>query len=130
MDPDDLQVSADECLFHLLVEVADMQSSLDCLLAKVSRLSAQMPEESQTQTQTQMQITFHIPAGGPARDLWIKAGVPEQFTQENLGDAFRAVELYVLSQPNYKEILGGKRWLSFLYGLFENSFDALELAQV
>ena len=122
MDPDDLQVSADECLFHLLVEVADMQSQLDCLLAKVSRLSAQMPEESQ--------ITFHIPASGPARDLWIKTGIPEQFTQENLGDAFRSVEQYVLSQPKYKEILGGERWLSFLYGLFENSFDALELVHV
>ena len=120
----DLQVEdpVDECLFNLLVEVADQQSKLDCLLATVARLSAQMPEESQTQ------ITFRLPADeGPARNLWINAGLPEEFTEEELGDALRRVEVYILAQPNYMEIIGPQGWLSFIYTLFEHSLAKFDL---
>ena len=121
----------DECLFNLLVEVADQQSRLDCLLAAVARLSAQMPEESQTDKESQtgqtdkesqMQLTFKMPSSGNI--VWLNAGLPEEFTVDDLGDALRKVEDYIMAQANYKEIIGNQGWLSFLYGLFENTLDA------
>ena len=117
MEEADLQDQdpVDECLFRLLVEVADHQSKLDCLLAEVDRLSAQMPEE--------FQIVFQRPASGPSYDIWTNAGLPDEFLEEELGDALRKVEDYVLSQQNYKEIIGEQGWLDFLYGLFENSLE-------
>ena len=109
----------DECLFNLLVEVADQQSRLDCLLAGVARLSAQIPEELQMQMESQ--ITFKMPASGC--NIWQNAGLPEEFTVDDLGDALRRVEDYIMAQSNYKEIIGNQGWLSFLYGLFENTLD-------
>ena len=110
------QEPVEECLWHLQMEVADQQADLDRLFAVVQRLEAQMPLQ-------QTQITFLKPPTGAQCTIWDAAGLPEEFTEDQLGDVLRLLEAYVIATPTC--VPDGK-WLAFLYTLFEYSLAKID----
>ncbi len=103
-------------LLRLQIETADLKSQLDILLAAVRRLeSASDIRLRQPAGQTQMQMW--------QGQAWQSAGLPEE---ASFPEVCKAMEDWVLSQPNYKDIVafaGG--WLNFLHSLIADQLEGL-----
>jgi hypothetical protein len=102
-------------LLRLQIETADLKSQLDILLAAVRRL------------ESASDIRLRQPAGQTQMQMWQSAGLPEE---ASFPEVCKAMEDWVFSQPNYKEIVasaGG--WLSFLHSLIADQLEGLATTQ-
>lgn len=106
------EADADEELFLLQIEVADLQSQLDIIQARITSLTKQLDVPS---------VLLSAPTNEDAFRVWEAAGLSEG-TQ--LEDGLRTLEQWIFSQPNWQQMTC-EGWIQFVYTIFGESLDKL-----
>ncbi len=104
--------SADEELFLLQIQVADLQSQLDIIQARIAALTEQLEVKP---------ITLSAPSNENALAIWKEAGLQDGVLLE---EGLRFLEQWIWTQPNVLE-LTREGWIQFVYTIFGESLDKL-----
>lgn len=120
---------ADEELFLLQIEVADLQSQLDIIQARITSFTEQLDIQP---------VILSAPTNEDAFRVWEAAGLSNSVplahsanTNDNalassipLEDGLRMLEQWIFSQPNWQQMTR-EGWIQFVYTIFGESLDKL-----
>ncbi len=108
----DDSIVCDEELFLLQIQVADLQSQLDVIQARITTLTKQLEIKP---------ATLSAPSDEKAFEVWKEAGLQDGMLLE---DGLQQLQAWIWTQPNAHE-LTRDGWIHFVYTIFGESFDKL-----